>query len=200
MAADVEAARLPELSEQAVSRSVSGPLLRLKSAGVDRDRQYADSLSRRRRVLNITTWMAAAVCASFAVIELMTSRLYAVALINAVTALARLALNLADAANGLTDHDGQKVPIRIGLAVGPVVAGVIGTSRFFYDVWGDAVNVASRMESTGVEGRIQVPPDAYERLKREFVFENRGDVVVKGKGVLNTWFLVGQRATESVPG
>ena len=106
-------------------------------------------------------------------------------------ALARLALDLADAANGLTDHTGHQVPIRIGLGVGPVVAGVVGTSRFFYDVWGDAVNVASRMESTGVEGRIQVPPDVYERLKGEFAFEDRGTVAVKGKGLLNTWFLVG---------
>ncbi len=424
MAADVEAAAA-QLSAEAVSRSYSGPLLNLKSSVAERDRQSADSLSRRRRVLNITTWMAAVVCASFAVIELMTTRLWHVALINTVTALifamipllhrfgelvaplavvcaadlfmivvgwkvgthtgiafffvmsglvavlvlgaehialacvvvtssaaliitinfvrpvrtsaqsvwamnfgfaisavaacgmvvatvwytqrelegakwaieleherseslltnilptgiaarlknpstaliadkyddasvlfadiagfteragrttpvelvallnrintefdrlverhglekvkttgdsylavsgvpkprsdhlqalARLALDLADAANGLTDHTGHQVPIRIGLGVGPVVAGVVGTSRFFYDVWGDAVNVASRMESTGVEGRIQVPPDVYERLKGEFAFEDRGTVAVKGKGLLNTWFLVG---------
>ncbi|OMC50904.1 adenylate cyclase [Mycobacterium sp. IS-836] len=117
---------------------------------------------------------------------------------NHLEALACLALDLADASNRLTDHIWQKVPIRIGLSVGPMVAGVVGTSRFFYDVWGDAVNVASRMESTGVEGRIQVPLDVYERLKGEFVFEERGDVVVKGKGVLRTWFLVGRRASDAV--
>jgi adenylate cyclase len=421
-----EAAAVESAADYA-NRSFSGPLLRLKSALADRDRQHANSLTRRRRVLNITTWMAAAVCASFAVIEVMTTRLWAIAGVNAVTALifamipllhrfgelvaplalvatadvfmlvvgwkvgthtgiafffvmsalvavmvlgtehiamaclvvttsaaliiainyvrpvrtraqpvwamdlgfaisavaacamvmatvwytqreiegakqaiereyersealltnvlptsiaarlkspsttiiadkyddasvlfadiagfterasrttpadlvillnrvnsefdrlverhglekikttgdcymavsgvpqrrpdhlgalACLALDVAEASKGLTDHTGQQVPIRIGLSAGPVVAGVVGTSRFFYDVWGDAVNVASRMESTGVEGRIQVPQEVYERLNREFVFEQRGDVVVKGKGVLRTWFLVGRR-------
>ncbi len=78
------------------------------------------------------------------------------------------------------------------------MAGVVGTRRFFYDVWGDAVNVASRMESTSVRGRIQVPPQVYERLKDQFVFEDRGKVQVKGKGELNTWFLVGERTPQGV--
>ena len=112
-------------------------------------------------------------------------------------ALARLALDLADVANGLTDLSGNQVPIRVGLSVGPVVAGVVGTRRFFYDVWGDAVNVASRMESTSVRGRIQVSPPVYERLKDEFVFEERGKVLVKGKGELHTWFLVGELEPEA---
>jgi adenylate cyclase len=115
-----------------------------------------------------------------------------------VQALADLALDMASAAAGLTDPQGRAVPVRIGLAMGPVVAGVVGSRRFFYDVWGDAVNVASRMETTDQAGRIQVPEDVYERLKDEFVLEERGEVAVKGKGVMRTWYLVGRRRTDSV--
>ena len=108
-------------------------------------------------------------------------------------ALAALALDIADTVAGLTDSRGRAVPLRIGLASGPVVAGVVGSQRFFYDVWGDAVNVASRMESTVAVGRIQVPQPVYERLRECFVFEERGEVDVKGKGVMRTWYLVGRR-------
>jgi len=109
-------------------------------------------------------------------------------------ALAGLALDMADAVAGLKDPQGREVPLRIGLAAGPVVAGVVGARKFFYDVWGDAVNVASRMEATDVEGRIQVPHDVYQRLKPEFSFEDRGEIDVKGKGVMHTWYLTGRRA------
>jgi adenylate cyclase len=111
-------------------------------------------------------------------------------------ALAELALDMREAAADLRDPLGRSVPIRIGIAGGPVVAGVVGTRKFFYDVWGDAVNVASRMESTGLAGRIQVSRDVYERLKDEFVLEERGAIEVKGKGSMQTWFLVGRRASE----
>lgn len=107
-------------------------------------------------------------------------------------ALAQLALDMAQAVAGLKDPRGRAVPLRIGVAVGPVVAGVVGARKFFYDVWGDAVNVAARMETTDVEGRIQVPQDVYDRLKDRFVFEERGDIDVKGKGVMHTWYLVGR--------
>ncbi len=109
-------------------------------------------------------------------------------------ALAALALDMVDAVAELKDPGGRPVPLRIGLAAGPVVAGIVGARKFFYDVWGDAVNVAARMETTDVEGRIQVPQNVYERLKDSFVLEERGPVEVKGKGVMHTWYLVGRRA------
>jgi adenylate cyclase len=113
-----------------------------------------------------------------------------------IEALACLALDMAESVANLKDPQGRAVPMRIGLGAGPVVAGVVGARRFFYDVWGDAVNVASRMESTDTEGRIQVPQSMYERLKHAYVLEERGDVDVKGKGVMHTWYLVGRRAAD----
>ncbi|MFN3008053.1 adenylate/guanylate cyclase domain-containing protein [Mycolicibacterium wolinskyi] len=115
-----------------------------------------------------------------------------------VEALACLALDMAEAVADLKDPHGREVPLRIGLAAGPVVAGVVGARKFFYDVWGDAVNVASRMETTDVEGRIQVPQDVYDRLLPTFLLEERGEVEVKGKGVMRTWYLVGRRDDEAV--
>jgi adenylate cyclase len=113
-------------------------------------------------------------------------------------ALACLALDMADAVADLRDPNGREAPLRIGLAAGPVVAGVVGARKFFYDVWGDAVNVASRMETTDIEGRIQVPQDVYERLNHAFDFEQRGEVDIKGKGVMTTWYLVGRRNDKAV--
>ena len=107
-------------------------------------------------------------------------------------ALAVLALEMREAATGWRDARGRSVPIRIGIGSGPVVAGVVGTRKFFYDVWGDAVNVAARMETTGSAGRIQVSQEVYERLRDEFVLEPRGEIEVKGKGKMPTWFLIGR--------
>ena len=83
--------------------------------------------------------------------------------------------------------------IRIGINAGPIVAGIVGSSKFAYDVWGDTVNVASRLESTSEPGRIHVAADLADRLADRFVFEPRGAVDLKGKGARETCFLVGRR-------
>jgi class 3 adenylate cyclase len=82
--------------------------------------------------------------------------------------------------------------LRVGMHTGPAVAGVIGIKKFIYDVWGDTVNTASRLESHGVPGRIQVTRGAYERLRGRFAFEPRGEVELKGKGRVETWLLTGR--------
>jgi adenylate cyclase len=105
-------------------------------------------------------------------------------------AIASLAIDMRDALAGLVDPKGRPVPVRIGLATGPVVAGVVGTRKFFYDVWGDAVNLASRMESTSEPGKIQVTDEMRALLGNRFVFEERGLVDVKGKGAMRTWWLL----------
>lgn len=105
-------------------------------------------------------------------------------------ALAALALDMRDGLAGLVDPKGRAVPIRIGIASGPVVAGVVGRAKFFYDVWGDAVNTAARMEQTAEPGTIQVAPEMAERLRKRFELTERGMVEIRGKGELRTWLLV----------
>lgn len=106
--------------------------------------------------------------------------------------MARMALKMVDATRDYGVQKGMNLRLRIGLNSGPVVAGVIGTTKFIYDLWGDTVNLASRMESTGVPGEIQVTRNVYERLKDGFQFEHRGVVQVKGKGEIETWLLHAQ--------
>jgi adenylate cyclase len=109
-------------------------------------------------------------------------------------ALAVVALDMLEAvrSNGAVGDLGLQ--LRVGINSGPVVAGVIGRKRFLYDLWGDAVNIASRMQSQGTPGCIQVTRATYELLKDEFICEPRGTVTVKGKGDMETWYVLGREA------
>jgi adenylate cyclase len=105
--------------------------------------------------------------------------------------LARLALDLVGVIRDRTNHGGPPIDIRIGIHCGDVMAGVVGESRFGYDLWGDTVNVASRMETTGEPGKIQVTESLKAALGSSFEFQSRGAVSVKGKGEMQTWWLTG---------
>jgi class 3 adenylate cyclase len=104
--------------------------------------------------------------------------------------VAAMALDLADAVGRVEAAVRLDIRFRIGIHCGPVVAGVIGTKKFIYDIWGDTVNLASRMESLGVPGRIQVTHAVMKRLDGPFRFEARGLIDVKGKGPTPTYFLL----------
>lgn len=97
------------------------------------------------------------------------------------------------------DFDGHKLSLRIGINSGPVVAGVVGTHKFSYDLWGDVVNTASRMESEGVPGSIQISSATHELIKNDFVCEPRGAVAVKGKGEMQTYFLLSRLSPSTTP-
>ena len=107
-------------------------------------------------------------------------------------AIAQFALDICDAIKQFPRPDGKTFQIRVGINTGPVVAGVIGRRKFAYDLWGDTVNIASRMEATGEAQRIQVTPNLYEKLKDKFQFEARGHIAVKGRGQMPTYWLVGR--------
>ena len=107
--------------------------------------------------------------------------------LNNVLRLAIKMMDIMETHNLFHNHD---LSLRIGIATGPITAGVIGKKKFTYDVWGDTVNIASRMESTGIPGRIQVTSNVVKLAGSEFKFEPRGEMEIKGKGIMTTHLLI----------
>jgi class 3 adenylate cyclase len=107
-------------------------------------------------------------------------------------AVAEMALAMREEVARRSDPSGRPLAVRIGIDTGPVEAGVIGTSKFSYDLWGDTVNTASRMESHGIAGCIQVTDRTYRRLRDGYRFQRRGPVQVRGMGEMATYLLLGR--------
>jgi adenylate cyclase len=108
-------------------------------------------------------------------------------------AIANMAIDMLHEIRLLSLDHSEPFSIRIGISTGPVVAGVIGLKKFIYDLWGDTVNIASRMESHGITGCIQVTAETYEILKDKYTFQKRGAILVKGKGYMVTYLLTGRK-------
>ena len=104
--------------------------------------------------------------------------------------MATMAILMQKHINKIPHFNGTEIQLRVGIHSGPVIAGVIGTRKFAYDLWGDTVNIASRMESHGLPGRIQVSEVVYEKLRDNFRFEERGIINVKGRGTMTTYWLI----------
>jgi adenylate cyclase len=111
---------------------------------------------------------------------------------NHAECIAEMALDMQEELVKFNAKHNAGINIRIGINTGPAIAGVIGTKKFIYDLWGDAVNTAARMESHGISGAIQVTKSTYDILQNKYLFENRGIIHVKGKGDMNTYLLAGR--------
>jgi|GEM_PF-809013 len=105
-------------------------------------------------------------------------------------AIANMALDIQQEIKQFRTYEGHAIAVRVGINTGSVIAGVIGKKKFTYDLWGDTVNIANRMESHGIPGRIQVTESTYQRLKDRYQFERRGIVDIKGKGEMPTYWLL----------
>jgi adenylate cyclase len=112
--------------------------------------------------------------------------------------IAAMALDMLDAIAAYTARTQVELAIRIGIHAGPVVAGVIGKNKFIYDLWGDTVNTASRMESHGLPGRVHITEAVRALLGDRFEIEDRGPIDVKGKGMMTTYLLVRRRPAAAV--
>lgn len=112
---------------------------------------------------------------------------------NHAEAIAEMALDMLDEIARFNIQTGESLSMRMGINTGPVVAGVIGTNKFIYDLWGDTVNIASRMESQGIAGSIQVTAETYDLLQDKYLFKERGVIPIKGKGEVTTYLLIGRK-------
>jgi adenylate cyclase len=112
--------------------------------------------------------------------------------------LARMAIDMMEVVKEVREETGYELNMRMGLATGPVMAGVIGRQKFSYDIWGDAVNLAARLENSSVPGRIHICPSSCDRLVAEFEVEPRGTIEIKGVGQQDTWFLVAARPPQRI--
>ena len=112
---------------------------------------------------------------------------------------ANMALDMLEVMDRFNEQSDYQLNIRIGMSTGAAVAGVIGKRKFLYDLWGDVVNTASRMESHGVAGRIQITDSTRLQLGELFLLEKRGAIEVKGKGEMNTWFLNSHNGSMLIP-
>lgn len=115
---------------------------------------------------------------------------------NHAEAVAQMALDMQQRISHFKREDGKSFRLRIGINTGSVVAGVIGIKKFSYDLWGDAVNIASRMEAQGIAGNIQVTSATYEYLKDQYLFEKRGAILIKGRGEMITYWLKKRRVSK----